>query len=155
MVSNIIDELRKMLVKQLNVERRILQLIVCQNKDDVNPEIPLFVLCINASRLGADVSSILQDLNVSSNVSVLIFHHKDIHALPNQSSELVLTGPVFKDLGGIFDIAFLSEKGIYDCTMNQESAVGIETFLTETLVGKDVRYSQTPKSNHIGDLVCP
>jgi hypothetical protein len=93
--------------------------------------------------------------SVSSNVSVLIFHHKDIHALPNQSSELVLTGPVFKDLGGIFDIAFLSEKGIYDCTMNQESAVGIETFLTETLVGKDVGYSQTPKSNHSGDLVCP
>jgi hypothetical protein len=63
MVSNIIDELRQMLVKQLNVERRKLQFIVCQNKDDVNPELPLFVLCINASRLGADVSSILQDLN--------------------------------------------------------------------------------------------
>jgi hypothetical protein len=52
-----------MLVKQLNVERRKLQFIICQNKDDVNPELPLFVLCINASRRGADVSSILQDLN--------------------------------------------------------------------------------------------
>lgn len=60
---------------------------------------------------------------------MLVFHHKDIHALPNQSSERVLTEPEFKELGGIFDIAFLSDKGIYECEMNRVASISIEEFL--------------------------
>ncbi|XP_053389412.1 uncharacterized protein LOC128552407 [Mercenaria mercenaria] len=129
MTSKMLDALKSMLVTQMGVERNELQFIVCQNELDVNPELPLLVFCISASRLGTDASTVLQNLNVSAKVSVLIFHHKDIHALPNQSSERVLTGPEFKALGGIFDIAFLSDKGIYPCDMNQTAAVGIESFL--------------------------
>ena len=66
---------------------------------------------------------------VSSKVSILVFHHKDVHALPNQASDRVLTEPEFKELGGIFDIAFLADKGIYACDMNRATAVGIEKFL--------------------------
>jgi hypothetical protein len=62
-------------------------------------------------------------------MSILIFHHKDVHALPNQASERVLTESKFKDLGGIFDIGFLSGKGIYACDMNRAASIGIERFL--------------------------
>jgi hypothetical protein len=62
-------------------------------------------------------------------MSILIFHHKDVHALPNQASERVLTEPEFKGLGGIFDIGFLSGKGIYACDMNRAASAGIESFL--------------------------
>lgn len=62
-------------------------------------------------------------------MAVLIFHHKDVHALPKQTSSRVLTGPEFKSLGGIFDVAFLAEKGIYPCDMNTNAAVAIEHFI--------------------------
>ncbi|XP_053389403.1 uncharacterized protein LOC123537495 [Mercenaria mercenaria] len=128
-LPNLLDELKKLLVTQMEVERHKIQFVLCQTEKDVNPAIPVLVFCINASRLGTDAATALHNLKVSSKVSVLIFHHKDIHALPNQSSKRVLTGPEFKALGGIFDIAFLSEKGIYPCDMNQTAAVGIESFL--------------------------
>lgn len=67
--------------------------------------------------------------SISSNMSLLIFHHKDIHALPYQLSDRVLTGPEFKTLGGIFDLGFLPEKGIYDCEMNQNAANGLVKFV--------------------------
>ena len=62
-------------------------------------------------------------------MAVLIFHHKDVHALPSQASERVLTGPELRNLGGIFDLAFLSGKGMYVCDMNRVNFISLINFI--------------------------
>ena len=59
----------------------------------------------------------------NKDVALLVFHHKEAHALPSQTSDKILTGSDFNHLGTIIDLAFLSQKGIYECEMN---TVGIE-----------------------------
>ncbi|XP_060598678.1 centrosomal protein of 135 kDa-like [Ruditapes philippinarum] len=129
MIATLLYELKSMLATQLNIKRHEVQFLLCQTETDVNPQIPIFVFCINSSRLGTDAGLAIQNLKVSSKMAILIFHHKDVHALPNQASERVLTEPEFKGLGGIFDIGFLSGKGIYACDMNRAASAGIESFL--------------------------
>ena len=68
------------------------------------------------------------------NTALLIFHHKGEHALPNQTSDRVLTGPEFKTLRGIHDLAFLSDKGIYDCDMNSKGITTIIDFICRVTV---------------------
>lgn len=79
---------------------------------------PTVVFCISISRLGSDVQEALKGISVSSDVAIIIFHHKEAHALPSQSSEKILTGSEYKQLGSIIDMAVLSSKGIYNCDMN-------------------------------------
>ncbi|XP_053389409.1 uncharacterized protein LOC123537540 [Mercenaria mercenaria] len=107
--------------------------IVCEQSTDIQPNLPLLALCFNASRIGTDATNAIQGIKKSENTALLILHHKDEHALPNQSSERVLADPEFKSLGGIFDIAFLAGKGIYLCERNTLAIVGITTFLTKVL----------------------
>ncbi|XP_078313276.1 uncharacterized protein LOC111130943 isoform X1 [Crassostrea virginica] len=86
---------------------------------------PLLVVCVNVSRIGADAKEALKGIPKGSNkdVALLVFHHKEAHALPSQTSDKILTGSDFNHLGTIIDLAFLSQKGIYECEMN---TVGIE-----------------------------
>lgn len=129
MITNLLAALKGKLVDQIGVERHRLQFIVCHDESDVDYDLPLIVLCINASRLGTDTLTALQNIKVSSKVSMLIVHHRDTHALPNQPSCRVLTGSEYKPLGGIFDIAFLAEKGIYPCDMNRNASADLAQFL--------------------------
>ena len=59
----------------------------------------------------------------NKDVALLVLHHKEAHALPSQTSDKILTGSDFSHLGTIIDLAFLSQRGIYECEMN---TVGIE-----------------------------
>lgn len=129
LISKAIDELKSRLVQHMGKQRRELKLIHCPKVDDVDPDIPLIVICINVSRIGTDVQRTLHHLNASNRVALLILHHKDVHALPSQASERVLTGVDFQSLGGIFDLAFLAEKGLYQCDMNSKAVEGIVNFI--------------------------
>jgi hypothetical protein len=62
----------------------------------------------------------------SERTALLIFHHKNIHALPNQPSDRMLTSSEFKQLGCIVGLAFLTGKRIYSCVMNNEALSYIE-----------------------------
>nr|XP_022333946.1 TATA element modulatory factor-like [Crassostrea virginica]XP_022333947.1 TATA element modulatory factor-like [Crassostrea virginica]XP_022333948.1 TATA element modulatory factor-like [Crassostrea virginica] len=77
---------------------------------------PLLVVCVNVSRIGADAKEALKGIPKGSNkdVALLVFHHKEAHALPSQTSDKILTGSDFNHLGTIIDLAFLSQKGIYN-----------------------------------------
>ena len=68
---------------------------------------------------------------VNKNQGLIILHHKDTHALPNQPSERLLTSSSsqLKKLGGIFDMAFLSGKGIYPCDMNNRAVSELVNFI--------------------------
>ena len=62
MIPNLLCELKKMLATQMQMKRQELQFVICQTETDVNPRIPVFVFCINASRLGTDAASAIQNL---------------------------------------------------------------------------------------------
>ena len=62
---------------------------------------------------------------------MVILHHKEIHALPNQSSERVLTSQEYKALGGIIDMAFLSSRGLYPCDMNKAAVTTLMDFIRQ------------------------
>ena len=67
-------------------------------------------------------------------MALIVFHHKDEHALPNQASERVLTGKEMRECGGIFDMAFKSDKGIYTCDMNTKTIQSLVTFLRRQIL---------------------
>jgi hypothetical protein len=72
--------------------------------------------------------------SVTSNTAVVVFHHKDEHALPNQASERVLTGKEMRGSGGIYDMAFKSDRGIYVCDFNTKAVESLVTFIRRQII---------------------
>lgn len=96
---------------------------------DVN--FPLLVVCVNVSRIGADAKEALKGIPKAKDVALLVFHHKEAHALPSQTSDKILTGADFSGLGSIIDLAFLSQRGIYECDMNNVGIERVASFLLQ------------------------
>ena len=63
-------------------------------------------------------------------VLVVVLHHKEVHALPSQASDRVLTGEEYKQLGAIVDAAFWTGKGMYDCELNKLATEKIYNFVS-------------------------
>ncbi|XP_060594928.1 myosin heavy chain, cardiac muscle isoform-like [Ruditapes philippinarum] len=130
LLSSVEDELKCVLKSKFDVEESVdMDIIDCAKPSDIISDIPLLILCIQASRLGTAVTTTVQGLNLTQKMAVLIFHHKDIHALPSQASDRVLTQPELRNLGGIFDLAFLSGKGMYECDMNRVNFISLTNFI--------------------------
>ncbi|XP_045177148.2 nucleoprotein TPR-like [Mercenaria mercenaria] len=130
LITTVEEELICLLKSKMDQEGKLeLEFIKRMNATDVNPNMPLLLLCICASRIGTDAANTIQGLNITSKMSLLIFHHKDEHALPNQASYQVLTGKEYTMLGGVCDFAFLTGKGIYTCPMNNASIEKIINFI--------------------------
>nr|XP_034325815.1 interaptin isoform X1 [Crassostrea gigas] len=92
---------------------------------------PLLVVCVNVSRIGADAKEALKGIPKAKDVALLVFHHKEAHALPSQTSDKILTGADFSGLGSIIDLAFLSQRGIYECDMNNVGIERVASFLLQ------------------------
>ncbi|XP_053389396.1 serologically defined colon cancer antigen 8 homolog [Mercenaria mercenaria] len=130
LITAIEEELMALLKSRMNNNNNELEFIKCVSPNNIQADKPLLLLCINASRLGTDVSNVLQGIHITSKMAVLVFHHKDVHALPSQASDRVLSGPQFRGIGGIFDMAFLSGKGIYSSEMNDNSIINVMNFIS-------------------------
>lgn len=128
-LERVIKDLHSLLSSNLESEDLILKITECESISNVQADIPTLVVCVNASRLGTDVTSCLQGLTLSAKVLVVVLHHKDVHALPNQKSEKMLASEIVRSVGSVIDMAFLSEKGLYSCTMNLEATSNIVKFL--------------------------
>ncbi|KAJ8309040.1 hypothetical protein KUTeg_013914 [Tegillarca granosa] len=115
------SELFTMLATHLETMNVNIQKEPCLHPQDHHDDVPLIVLCVNASRLGTDVTQALSNVTYNSSVAVAILHHKEFHALPSQASEKLLIGQDYKKLGLIVDIAFLTTKGMYPCELNNRS----------------------------------
>ncbi|XP_053403939.1 uncharacterized protein LOC123537535 [Mercenaria mercenaria] len=131
-----VNELSLMLDTHMQTKNIQLEIVRCENISSIQPDKPTFVLCINSSRNGTDASSAIEGVHKSGRTALLIFHHKNIHALPNQPSDRMLTSTEFKQLGGIIDLAFLAGKGIYPCDMNNLAVSCIESFIQRNICGK-------------------
>ncbi|XP_062579540.1 myosin-2 heavy chain-like [Saccostrea cucullata] len=132
MSSLILDGLMKELAGRLAVEKVDLVRRPFYGSTDLN--CPLLAICVNVSRIGTDAKEVLKGIPKTSNfkdVALLVFHHKEAHALPSQSSDKILTGTDFNHLGSIIDFAFLSQRGIYECDMNMIGIERISSFLLQ------------------------
>lgn len=136
LTSSVEDELSKLLKSKLETATLELDFIQCAKSSDVQHDLPVLLLCISVSRIGTDVANAVQGLTLSSKMAVLILHHKDVHALPSQASERVLTGHELRNLGGVFDMAFLSGRGIYECNMNKINMISLINFINREGVKK-------------------
>ncbi|XP_060598698.1 filamin-A-interacting protein 1-like [Ruditapes philippinarum] len=142
LISKVENELKTLLKREIESNTTKLEFIDREKVNDIAPSEPLLIICICASRLSTDASNAVQSLKLTSNMALLVFHHKDGHALPNQASEHVLTGNEYKRLGGIFDFGFLSGKGIYSCEMNDQNFRNIVHFIRKEQ--RDSGKSKTP-----------
>lgn len=124
------SELFSMLATHLETMNVNIQKEPCLHPQDHHDDVPLIVLCVNASRLGTDVTQALSNVAYNSSVAVAILHHKEFHALPSQASEKLLIGQDYKKLGLIVDIAFLTTKGMYPCEMNNRSIERLCQFIS-------------------------
>lgn len=124
------SELFSMLATHLETMNVNIQKEPCLHPQDHHDDVPLIVLCVNASRLGTDVTQALSNVTYNSSVAVAILHHKEFHALPSQASEKLLIGQDYKKLGLIVDIAFLTTKGMYPCEMNNRSIERLCQFIS-------------------------
>ncbi|KAL3874019.1 hypothetical protein ACJMK2_037088 [Sinanodonta woodiana] len=129
LTTNVVSELSSTLQLQMLSWNLELVMQMCDMPSQISRSLPVIVICLNASRLGTDVSSALQGVPAGPNVAVLIFHHKDLHALPSQSSDRVLTGPEYKHVGAIIDMAYLTTKGMYSCEMNNKALETLIEFI--------------------------
>ncbi|XP_053404071.1 uncharacterized protein LOC128558521 [Mercenaria mercenaria] len=124
-IKDIEAELKTMLKHQLNS----VDFIKFNKPEDVDPSKMLIVLSIIASRVGTDAANAIKGIENPENTALLLFHIKESHALTKQASTSVLTDQTFKALGGIFDMAFVNGKGIYQCEMNDIALEGVCTFI--------------------------
>lgn len=127
--SLILGGLTSRLTERLAAEKVDLVRQAYSGGPDVN--FPLLVVCVNVSRIGADAKEALKGIPKAKDVALLVFHHKEAHALPSQTSDKILTGADFSGLGSIIDLAFLSQRGIYECDMNNVGIERVASFLLQ------------------------
>lgn len=125
LIGLVVEELLNRLKEHLSQDNKDLEVIRCETSDDIQPGKPLLVLCMSTSRLGTDAKTAIQGIPELRHSALLIFHHKDQHALPSQLSERILADSEFRSLRGIFDLAYLTGKGMYACDMNSRAITGI------------------------------
>ncbi|XP_065944194.1 uncharacterized protein [Magallana gigas] len=132
-ISNAVrSELQSILSQHVEATRdKKLKIVPLEDPKSVPANKPLIVLCINASRLGTDVEQALQQVTCSRSVTVAVIHHKEFHALPPQASEKLLHSEKIRELYAVVDIAFLTNKGMYTCDMNNKSLEKLTNFICE------------------------
>ncbi|XP_052699550.1 uncharacterized protein LOC128177068 [Crassostrea angulata] len=132
-ISNAVrSELQLILSQHIEATRdKKLEIVPLDDPKSIPANKPLIVLCINASRLGTDVEQALQQVTCSRSVTVAVIHHKEYHALPPQASEKLLHSEKIRELYAVVDIAFLTNKGMYTCDMNNKSLEKLTNFICE------------------------
>ncbi|XP_060588683.1 uncharacterized protein LOC132744088 isoform X1 [Ruditapes philippinarum] len=133
-IKDIEEELKTMLKNHL----KDVQFVKCNRITDIDQSQMLIVLSIIASRVGTDAANAIKDVPRPENTALLLFHIKEIHALTKQASTAVLTDRSFKDLGGIFDLAFVNGKGLYQCEMNENAMKSVCDFIKKGISGTGV-----------------
>ena len=118
--EKMMNELEGMLSLQFEMNNTSIE-VEKHKQPPTDSDLPLLVLCINASRLGTDVNQALLNISQCRTIAVVVLHHKELHALPRQPSAKLLIGSDYKHIGAIVDIAYLTSKGIYPCDMNERS----------------------------------
>lgn len=129
--SEVTKMLKRQLMETLYARLKYIGFVGIQNIDDIEKGPPLLALCVNASRMKTDASNAIKGIRELKNTVLVIFHHVEHHADMSLQSSQTLSGQQFSRLAGIYDMAFLKEKGFYQCDMNTKTEDSIVAFLTK------------------------
>ncbi|XP_069117149.1 putative leucine-rich repeat-containing protein DDB_G0290503 isoform X2 [Argopecten irradians] len=129
MVDMVYKELTKRLQTILEKDDIAITVQLCQTHAEV-PSGPLVVLCLNMSRVGTNMLDALKGIKADRDVYVLVLHNTVKENLPQLTpTGLRVTDSVLRQLGGIFDMAFNSDTGVYDCELNNSTTDKMATTL--------------------------
>ncbi|KAL4237650.1 Interferon induced protein 44 [Mactra antiquata] len=129
LLTEVIHSLRTSITSSLKNKDCRIEFVDVKNRDNILQEHPLLVFCANTSRLGTDVGNAIADLKVNANTAVIIIHHKEKGALPENSSDRVLTDDIFTQIGAMIDFGFATGQGLYQCKMNDNGISKIIEFI--------------------------
>ncbi|XP_060081605.1 early endosome antigen 1-like, partial [Ylistrum balloti] len=91
---------------------------------------PVVVLCLNMSRVGTNIQDALKGITANKDVIVLVLHHTSKDNLSSLTpTSLRVTGSELRQLGGILDMAFSSDSGLYECKLNDTAMEKLATIL--------------------------
>lgn len=121
MVDVFTKALTSRLQDRLDRENVTLTTKSCHTAADI-PNGPLVVLCLNMSRVGTNIQEILTGITAARDVFVIVLHQTSEDNLSSLTpTSLRVSGSEFRRLGGILDMAFTSDKMLYDCDINNSS----------------------------------
>ncbi|KAL4237643.1 hypothetical protein ACF0H5_002357 [Mactra antiquata] len=130
-VYNCRDNVKKFvedLLKQVNEE---LDVLYITHASEISLTSPLLVICFNTSRLGTVADNAIREISAPRSAVLLVFHHKESHALPSQHSDKRLVGDKFSSLYGIYDIACVTGKGVYPHDMNTQAVSKVKQYIEQ------------------------
>lgn len=129
--GEMIEEIEKQFVLFIKrkTEELDLRIVRCMKGSEIQQGVPALVLFASLHGGGRDVTSVLKGFRTSRKTAVVIFHLKPKHALQVQPTDRVLTGKEVEALGGVYDIGFTTNEGIYECKQNDANAISIINFL--------------------------
>ncbi|KAL4237642.1 hypothetical protein ACF0H5_002356 [Mactra antiquata] len=130
-VYNCRDNVKKFvedLLKQVNEE---LDVLYITHASEISQTSPLLVICFNTSGLGTVADNAIREISALRSAVLLVFHHKESHALPSQHSDKRLVGDRFSSLYGIFDIACVTGKGVYPHDMNTQAVSKVKQYIEQ------------------------
>ncbi|XP_053392242.1 uncharacterized protein LOC128554935 [Mercenaria mercenaria] len=127
--GNTIKDIEVQFIELLTKKLKNGSFVKCNELKDIEWEKMLIVLCIISSRVVTDAAYAIKDIKNPANTVLMLIHNKESHALPKLTSSSVLTDHAFQKLGGVFDLAFVNRRGIYQCEMNDISLDKVCTFI--------------------------
>ncbi|OWF38233.1 hypothetical protein KP79_PYT10608 [Mizuhopecten yessoensis] len=130
MVDIITKELIRSVGGQLGRDNIDLTIRPCKTTSDISGA-PLLVLCLNMSRIGTNIQDAIEGIQADrTNVFVLVLHHTNKDNLSSLTpTSLRVTGSELRKLGGIIDMAFSSDSGLYECDLNNNAAEKITSIM--------------------------
>ncbi|OWF38232.1 Laminin subunit alpha-2 [Mizuhopecten yessoensis] len=129
MVDMVTKELTRQLGERLDSKSFDFSIVLSETPTDVSNG-PLFVLCLNMSRVGTNIQDALEGTEGGRDVYVLVLHHTNKDNLSTLTpTSLRVTGSEIRQLGGIIDLAFSSNSGLYECDLNITAIGKIATVL--------------------------
>ncbi|XP_021378735.1 uncharacterized protein LOC110466519 isoform X1 [Mizuhopecten yessoensis] len=130
MVDMITKELMRSVGGQLGRDNIDLTIRPCKTTSDISGS-PLLVLCLNMSRIGTNIQDAIEGIQADkTNVFVLVLHHTSMDNLSSLTpTSLRVTGSELRKLGGIIDMAFSSDSGLYECDLNNNAAEKITSIM--------------------------
>ncbi|XP_069116510.1 uncharacterized protein [Argopecten irradians] len=129
MVDMVYKELNRKLNGRFDSRNFDFSIVLSEATKDASNR-PLFVLCLNMSRVGTNIMDAMEGIKGKRDVYVLVLHHTNKENLSQLTpTGLRVSGSEMRQLGGIIDMAFSSESGLYDCYLNNNAIDKIVTTL--------------------------
>ncbi|KAL4237639.1 hypothetical protein ACF0H5_002353 [Mactra antiquata] len=129
--STVVTDVIEQLQKQLIQSEKLLKFTPCAKPESAQPDVPLLIMCLNSSRLGTDALRAIKGISDSKRTALIVVQYKEAHALSSSLSKQILSETEFKTLGGIFDIAYTKDQGLYACEMNTQAITDIISFIKQ------------------------